>query len=87
MNKQCDCSIHGTRFCQVHGEDAVKLNFEITPQLSIDQQLLAASWNNKAFGGYYTADGCITTWWSGLTYMEKLFLVDTLRRRIDVEHP
>lgn len=51
--------------------------------------LKARAKDGKCVAGYFNHEGQFESWWptGGLTLMEKLFIVDTLKRRIQEEHP
>lgn len=57
-----------------------------TPKLSIEEQLVERAHDGKCFLGWWDKDGNMTTWFpSNLTYYEKLFIIDSLHRRLDYE--
>lgn len=56
------------------------------PKLSIEEQLIARAHQGKCFLGWWDDEGNMTSWFpQGLSYYEKLFIIDSLKRRLDHE--
>lgn len=65
--------------------DGLKINLSL-PVLSIEEQLAARALNGKCFMGWWDHEGQFISWMpSHLSYMEKLFIIDSLKRRMDYE--
>lgn len=56
-----------------------------TPKLSVEEQLHARSRTGKCAMFWFNPDGTAVTWWTGMSYMEKLFLEDSFRARREWE--
>lgn len=56
------------------------------PVISIEEQLMARAKAGKCVMGWWESNGDFVTWMpSHLSYMEKLFIIDSLKRRMDHE--
>lgn len=64
--------------------DGLKLNLSL-PVLSVEEQLKIRSGTGKAAIFWFNPDGTAVTWWSNLTYMEKLFVIDSFQKRLEFD--
>lgn len=62
----------------------MKINLEM-PKLSIEEQLKEYSGTSKCGLFFFTPEGEMVSFWTGLTYMEKLFVIDSLQKRLDYD--
>ena len=55
----------------------MKISLEL-PKLSIEDQLEAYSGTGKVGLFFFTPEGEMVSYWKGLTYMEKLFVIEEI---------
>lgn len=53
------------------------------PKLPIEDQLEEFSGTGKIGMFYFTPEGEMVSFWRGLSYMEKLFVIDSLQKRLE----
>ncbi len=71
-------------------KDMKPISIQFTPppkkeEQSLEMQLAIRSGTGKAAMFWFTPDGKAITWWTGMTYMEKLFLEDSFKARREWE--
>lgn len=62
-----------------------QLNLNITNKLDIDDQLEAWAHKGKFALCYWVNDDEIVTFWKNISYMEKLFVIDSFQNRKDYD--
>lgn len=55
------------------------------PSLSVEEQYEEGSGTGKIIMGHFDSQGNFISFWKNLTYMEKLFVIDSLKRRMEDE--
>jgi hypothetical protein len=60
---------------------------EFKNKIDITDELRKESKTGKIVLGYFNEEGDFASFWENLTLMEKLFVVDSFKRRIDIENP
>jgi hypothetical protein len=55
-----------------------------TPRLSIEEQLVAYSHEGKCVMGFFDDQGQFISYWNNLSYMEKLFVIDSFKKLLSM---